>query len=288
MLALPDDLLGRVTFVTGPGKHCGKTSFLNRALALVRRVERPAFFSIGFDGEARDTLGAAAKPEIPVEPGDVFVTAGRYLSPSGCSPELLELVPGSTAMGRLCVARASRRGAVTLAGPEHNEAVGWAARFIKEEGLARTVLVDGAINRVTQVASCSLGDAGFVYALRASRSDAAKAARAAAFAYEVANLPRWDGVAEGAVIVDGPLTASVAAALPEDARVVVVADFTKVFLDGPGLRALSAAKRVVLARTLPCLGIVATLKDVPRGEFLAAVGAAADAVRFDPYAEDAA
>ena len=124
MLDRAEDFLGRVTFVTGPEKHCGKTTFLNRALSLARAAgERPAFLSIGYDGEARDSLSAARKPSVPVSPGDVVVSAERFLRDSRILPEILEALSGSSAFGRICVARARRPGRLVLVGPEGNEGV---------------------------------------------------------------------------------------------------------------------------------------------------------------------
>ena len=168
MLDCAEDFLGRVTFVTGPEKHCGKTTFMNRAAELARRGARaagrpaPALMTVGYDGESRDFLSGARKPAIPVTAGDILVTAGRFAMP--CSPEILDVLPGSSTLGRLCIARATRGATVALVGPENNALVGWTIRRIVGEGLTDTVLVDGAINRMTQAAS--MPGARFVYVLR--------------------------------------------------------------------------------------------------------------------------
>jgi len=93
MLDVAGDFLGRVTFVTGAEKHCGKTTFMNRAAQLARRGAAaegrpgPALLTVGYDGEARDFLSGARKPAVPVAAGDIIVTTERFAKP--CCPEIL-------------------------------------------------------------------------------------------------------------------------------------------------------------------------------------------------------
>lgn len=134
-----------------------------------------ALIAVGYEGEAGGRLSEASRPSVRVEPGNVFVTTERYGAP--CSPELLDLVPGSTALGRLCVQRATRRAKVILVGPEGNSLLSWATRRVVEEGWADTVIVDGAADRLTPVAS--VPGARFVYAMRVDRAGLAAAVKAA-------------------------------------------------------------------------------------------------------------
>lgn len=286
MLDRAEDFLGRVTFVTGPEKHCGKTTFLNRALALVRAAgERPAFLSIGYDGEARDSLSAVRKPAVPVTAGDVVVSAERFLRDGRILPEILEILPGSSAFGRICAARAHRPGRVVLVGPEGNEGVARALALLRDEGAARTVLVDGAINRITQVAAWP--GARFVFVLRADAASLDKSARQARRLSFLASLPPAPadfGSREGELALAGPLTAAVAENLPETVRAVTVEDFTKVFLDDGELRSFRARRVLFVRNPLECAGIVAVLRAVSRDAFLSRLdeGTAAR-IAFNPY-----
>ena len=292
MLDRAEDFLGRVTFVTGPEKHCGKTTFLNRALALVRGAgERPAFLSVGYDGEARDSLTAARKPAVYVVPGDVVVSAERFLRDARILPEILEALPGGTAFGRICVARARRPGRIVLVGPEGNEGVARVLAFLRDEGAARTVLVDGAINRITQASSWP--GARLVFTLRAEASTLDRAARQARRLASLASLPAAPegfGTGEGEKVLDGPLTPTTAAALPRTARNVSVEDFTKVFLDDGELRSFRAGRGLYVRVPIECAGIVAVLRGVSRKAFLARLDeATAVRISFNPYeTEDAA
>jgi hypothetical protein len=166
--------LGRVSFISGPGKNSGKTTFMNRAACLARRAAAeaglppPALLTVGYDGETRDYLSGARKPSVPVEAGDLFVSAERFLREGGSSPEILDAAPGRSALGRLCVARAHRAGAVALVGPESNAQLDWLLGRIVDEGLSSCALVDGAVNRITQLAGRP--DATLIYSLRIDRA----------------------------------------------------------------------------------------------------------------------
>ncbi|MBN2875097.1 MAG: hypothetical protein JXM71_08375 [Spirochaetales bacterium] len=288
MLDTAIDFIGRVTFVTGPEKHCGKTTFMNRAASLVRqRVDgapRLALLTVGYDGEARDLLSGARKPAVPIAVGDVFVTTERYARP--CSPEILEALPGSTALGPLCVARARRAGTVALVGPEGNAAVARAIRLIVEGGLADTVFVDGAINRVTQAAS--LPGAQFVYTVRVDRASLGAAVAKVRRMATLARLPLFEAVAaaeENYASVEGALTADTAARLPESARRVLVEDFTKVFLGDSELGSFLRGRTLYVRRSVAFGGFVVVCRGVTNDDFALALDDAdiAALIAFNPY-----
>jgi hypothetical protein len=293
MLDKAEDFMGKVTFVTGPEKHCGKTTFMNRAAELVRRSadgqpgRGPALLTVGYDGEARDFLSGARKPSVPVAAGDIVVTTERFARP--CSPEILDVLPGSTALGRLCVVRARRAATVALVGPEGNSLVGWAVRRIVDEELADTVLVDGAINRITQTASMT--GARFVYTLRVDGSgldrSVAKVRRIATLvrlplAVEAAGDP---AVSAGPFFLEGALTSETMARLPRDARTVAVEDFTKVFLTDSELAAFMRDRSLYVNRRIEFGGFVVACRGISDGEFAARLGdeSIAALVAYNPY-----
>lgn len=287
--------MGRVTFVTGPEKHCGKTTFMNRAAELARRGARaaglpgPALLTVGYDGEARDFLSGARKPAVPVAEGDVVVTTERFARP--CSPEILDVLPGSTALGRLCIARARRAATVALVGPEGNSLVAWAVRRIVD-GYSGTVLVDGAINRITQAAS--VGGARFVYALRVDGASLERAAalvrRMAALAsLPVAPMRGGDAAIEGPFVLDGALTAETTARVPKGAASVVVEDFTKVFLGDSELSAFLRERTLYVGRRIEFGGFVVACRGVSDEDFSSRLAddALSALVAFNPYEERA-
>lgn len=176
---------GRVTFLAGAGKGSGKTTLLNYALGLMRDSgESAAFLGIGFDGEQR---AGARLPRIACRRGEVFVTASQYLAISGCRPEVLDVLPGSSPLGRLAIVRARRDGEVVLVGCERNDYTARAIETIRGEGWALTVLVDGAMSRITQVSA--FPGARFVFTVRALPGDLEGSAAAVRRLAALADLP---------------------------------------------------------------------------------------------------
>lgn len=312
MLDSPQDFVGKVTFVVGSGKGCGKTAFLNRAAALARRgladCGRPyggglALLTVGYEGEAREYLSGERRPAVAVEAGDVVVTTERFAAP--CSPEILDAFPGSTSLGRLCVSRATRRAAIALAGPEGNELVAWAVGRAVDERWAGTVLVDGAVDRLTQAAS--VPGARFVYVMGVDRAGLPRAAAVVRRIAALAGLPVSPARTElttalgtelapgteladasndsDAWIIDGALTAEAAAGIPDAVRSVVVGDMTKVFLGSAELAAFLRRRELSVLRRLEFAGFSVSCRGLSDGEFLDTVGEgpAASLVSFNPY-----
>lgn len=314
----PRSWQGRTLFAAGPGKDAGKTTFLVRAAVLVRRaaaeagLKPPALLSVGYDGEARDYLSGARKPSVPVEAGDVYVTAERFLRQGGASPEILEASPGRSALGRLCVARATRAGRAALVGPEGNGIVAELLSIIIDGGLASVALVDGSVNRITQIASRR--DALMAYALRIDRGNLDSSLDAMRRIALLLGLPLAGAAgdagagrpgapdtateAPAAFELDGALTAASASTLPKEARAVIVGDFTKVFLDYRALLAFMRTRSLLVRSRPEFAGFVAVTRGLPDEAVLGRLSGddeptlggkpLAAWIRFNPYAEGAA
>ena len=93
---------GAVTAVTGFEKGSGKTTFLNLALPYARAAGPAAVFTIGVDGARK---GHEASGSIHVESGDVVLTTEAFARASDARFEVLEAVPGRTALGQLLLGR---------------------------------------------------------------------------------------------------------------------------------------------------------------------------------------
>lgn len=292
------DFAGRVNFFTGPGRASGKTSLLLAALAMMRRGgERPALLGIGFEGAAKG-LGAAQgrTTKLRVETGELFASTATWLEGCGAAPEILGLLSGSGAFGKLALARAGRPGEVVLVGPESNEATAEAIALMREEG-ATSVLVDGAFGRLTQVAS--IEGARFFSSMIVDRGNLATTMASMRRLTALAALPLYEDVAEagrakndgaaetkvaaamlgsgaaregmsgteaGILIIDGPLTAAIAAKLPERPILIVVDDFTKLFLEDAALRILLSRHLLAVRRRIEFGGFVVARRGVAMGE----------------------
>ena len=283
-------LSGKVVFIAGDGRGSGKTALLAHALGLLRSAgERPAYLGVGLDGES-ERAAAVAGPFahgrgslVPCLPGELFLSSERYLRLSGCESEIVALLPGSGALGRLAIARARRPGLAVLVGPDSNELAALAIGLMRGELGARTVLVDGAINRITQVASFP-GSVFFV-ATCVSPGDLAAKAKAMRRLALLADLPelgaraREDpdgaaveaGLGTGAAWIEGALTASTLDRVGAEKRTIVVEDFTKVFLDEPALSCLLRDRSLAVERRIGFGGFVARLRDLSWEAFCAAL-----------------
>ena len=272
---------GAVTAVTGFEKGSGKTTFLNHALPYARKAGPVAVFTIGVDGSLKAREAGAAVPEIRVEPGDLVLTTETFARASGARFEVLEALPGRTALGRLLLGRTVRGGSVTLVGPEHFSLLAGLIGQVRGEGWAHSVLVDGAVNRITQVSA--LGDVKFVFTVRADRANLARAAAKVRAVVDASSLPTA-GAAPADCRLEGPVTPEALKALPQGTERISVEDFTKFFLEPTELARALDRYHFSVRRAFELFGVAITLRDVTRDEFLRAVGPRAGAkLLFNPY-----
>jgi hypothetical protein len=277
------DLAGRAVFVAGLGKGSGKTSFVNYALGLLRAAgSRTAVLGIGLDGDG--SARGSSRAAVPIEPGELFVTAEQFLSASGCEPVIHALVGGSTPFGRLVLARARRRGKAVLVGPESNAEAAQAIRVAREELGAESVLVDGAFDRITQIASIEGGRS--YLAATIARGELGQRAAAMRRLSMLAGLPLVEAeLPESACAVKGPLTAQTLARLPRDCELIAIEDLTKAFLSLEELVTLTRTRTLAVRRMLDFGGFVVRLLDLSRAELEDALGdeAAIARVAYNPY-----
>ena len=281
-----DAFRGRTTFITGEDKNSGKTTFLKHAITSLRERELAlAYMSAGVDGEAFDLISGAPKPVITAEEGDCIVTAESALSASDAGFEVIRSFPDRTVLGSLALVRTTRRGLIELIGPETNRALGEVLESVRGLACADAVLVDGAVDRVTQVGSS--GGAGYVLALRVTPSTLQRSARRARLAVLLDGIPVLDGGAEepGCFALEGALTAGKLGRIPVRCAGLALEDFTRVFLDYAGMARLCREHPVFFRNRYALISVVVVLEGVEREEFLGALRGEADRapVYFSPY-----
>ena len=277
MMKRIEEVAGAVTAVTGFEKGSGKTTFLNLALTHARSRGPAAIFTIGVDGGLKAREGGPSG-EIRVEPGDVVMTTEAFARASDARFEVLEAVPGRTALGRLLLGRAMRPGAVTLVGAEHFSTLARMIARVREEGWAASVLVDGAVNRITQVSA--LGEIQFAFTVRVDPGNLARAASRIRALDALAGLPEGG---EG-LQLEGPVTAETLKALPEGITAWTAEDFTKFFLEPQDLLRTLERYQVAVRRRFQLLCVATTLRGVSPAAFLQAVGPrAASRILFNPF-----
>jgi hypothetical protein len=276
-----DSFRGRATFILGEDKNAGKTTFLKYALGCLReRGMTVAYMSVGVDGEMLDLVSGASKPLITAEPGDNLVTAESAAAASDAEFEVLEVFPERTVLGRLELLRAKSAGRVELIGPETNRALCAILRHVRAAETADAVLVDGAVDRVTQVSASS--GSGYVLALMVNRNSLERAARRVRLAVLLDGLPvlGTGEVPHGCVEIDGALTSSKLGTLPGKREKLVLEDFTRVFLDYREMLRLCGDRRVVFRGGFELMFFVVVLDGVERREFLDSLGPEAAGARF--------
>lgn len=276
-------LSGRLTFITGSAKNAGKTTFLNYALARLRRGGA-AFMTVGVDGEKHCALTSIPKPRIEALPGDVLATTDRLAAVSDAGLEVLEVFPWLTVLGRTALFRVKRRGFVELAGPETNGQAGEVLDVVESRKLARTVLVDGALSRQTQVALRS--GAGFVHVARVEPQNFASACDELKLLAELSLVPAAGKAQAGIMRFGGALTQTRAAALPAALKEIALEDYTKVFLSPQQWRRFSTGRRIFFDNLFQLRFMVAVLKDVSERDFARAVGPIVmSKILLNPYCE---
>lgn len=275
-----------VNLVTGPGAASGKTTFARNAIAAVHAQNHSvAVLTVGLEGDRTAGIAAGASAGLPAgagrgksalpasqfsfQPGDVFLTTSAYLEAADCQPEILDVLPGSSALGRLALARARRGGSAALVGPEHNEYLALAVSRILDNHWASTIFIDGALNRITQAAS--VGNAQLFYSARVSRSECKSLIDKMKYLLDLLSLPVYqpdtDIHADKAIFIDGALTDSAAERLRNSDEIIVVRDFSRIFLDPQAFRRFGGSARICVRNKVHFGGFSIILRSIQKDEF---------------------
>jgi len=277
-----DFLSGRLTVFTGFGKGSGKTTLFGAAVAEAQKTGPVGIFTIGLDG------ANGQSPVIQVRPKDVLITSIPLARSSYASLDIIEALPGRSAIGRLCLARSVRAGAVALVGPEHFSQLVSAIDFIRENKLVNSMLIDGAAGRITQVSA--LPDSQFLYCAQVDTANFRRVAENIELISVLLSLPLDDYEQKtGAKLrVEGPLTVPVLESIPKEVRQISIGTFSDCFLDAVSFKRASQRLKISVRRHIPLLGFVVALRNINREIFLDAVPSASSRIIFNPFEVEAA
>jgi hypothetical protein len=252
------------TFIVGNDRHAGKTTFLKYALRNLRAMGyRPAYMSIGVDGEGRDLLDGIAKPTIIAQPGDLVVTSARRLESSDAAYQILNVFPQGTVLGRMAIVIITCSGFVELSGPANNQQLSAILDYVQNETGADTLLVDGAVNRLSQVSSNQ--SAGFVMVMKVAASNLVQAAEQIRLLSLLNNLPPCDDA--DSMPITGALTENRLEDIPEGCKSITIKDFTRVFLSYGQMRSLCDKYSVSIENKFILRYFIVNLFDVDRAAF---------------------
>src|SRR5690242_18413226 len=97
--------------IIGLSKNVGKTTALNYMLeTLSLPATQLALTSLGLDGEALDALTGLPKPRIVPASGLLVATARQLLASGTAEVDVLEELPGRTALGTVVLGRVRSSG----------------------------------------------------------------------------------------------------------------------------------------------------------------------------------
>ena len=281
MIRLPDQQLqnriqGKTVFITGSGKNAGKTTLLKYLLPEVRKKDNPIFLSIGIDGERTDRFYGNLKPRIRTEPGDIVVSSTGSLKASDGNFTILEVFPPKTAVGKIAIAETQRGGFIELTGPEFNVQLKGVLRWLGDRYPGRTILIDGAINRLTQVSTGS--SPWFIHVVTIERGNLKLRVEEIERIIHLSQLPvyreRMENRGEGEShfpdsakiqVLPGALTLNTE--ILEDTGDILVQDFTRIFLSLKQLNKLTKTHLLFVRDSFRLLGVQVNLKNIDQEDF---------------------
>lgn len=260
----PYRFINNTTFVMGNRKNAGKTTFMNWALNQIRKVEAPAFTTIGIDGEKYDQIDGRTKPLIKTEEGDAVVTSYPMLKKSNGQFRIEKAFPIKTPLGQLVAARTQRSGTIELIGPEHNEQLQQVTYFLKNELGYRSIVIDGAASRLTPVSA--IDDGGFYYVVNIDRRNLKKAMEQMQLLSFSASLKKA-GKGCDDLHLEGALTTAKINILTAEHKNIVIDNLTSIFLTYEQLKKLTNQVQIKVKNSINLKGFVVILKDVSQNEF---------------------
>jgi len=279
-------LKDRTVFIVGSKKNAGKTTFLNYALNRLRGSAPVGALSVGVDGEAQDQVFGNPKPQIRAERGDLLLCAETALAAADLHYEILNVYPFRTAIGRPVLLRALRPGRAEISGPENNEQLREILSDMRRHG-AGTVLVDGAVDRITQVAAG--GKAAFVYVARVEPENLDSSAAAIRLVWSAAAVPlcrAGEKLPDPVIIIDGALTPGRLPGKDVKGGTLVIEDLTKIFLSWAQWSELKNRFELRFGAKPDLAAFIVNLCNVSRPDFekKLALPALAERIIYNPYA----
>ena len=237
---------------------------MNWALNQIRKVEAPAFATIGIDGETHDQIDGRDKPLIKTEPGDVFITSFPMLRKSSGLFKVEKAFPIKTPLGQLVVATTLRNGTIELVGPEFNEQLKNMVDFIKTELNHHSIIIDGAASRLTPVSS--IIDSGFYYVVNIDRRNLNKTLEQMQLLSLAAGFEQTTND-ERAFTVEGALTPGKLNSIPKTTETIVINDLTSIFLNYEQLKHLIKQVNIKVTNRPMLKSYVVVLKDIAQEAF---------------------
>ncbi|MBB6478517.1 hypothetical protein [Spirochaeta isovalerica] len=253
-------LRDKVIFISGSSKNAGKTTFLNYLLPRLRSGEDLAYLTIGIDGEKKDRVFGNEKPSIEAVKGDYLVTSEDMMNNSQALFKICHVFPWFTALGRLMLLKTERSGLIELVGPESNSQLEDIIGYLKDTAGIKTVLVDGAVNRITQLSAGR--ESAYFYVMKMTPENRTSSLNTIRTLNLLDKIPCYDNPGNNDIEFNGALTSSVLDSIAEDADTLVLEDFTKVFLTWRELRELTERISLKFRHIFKLEGLILNLSNL--------------------------
>lgn len=281
-----ESLFGNTTFLVGNKKNAGKTTFLNYILKQVRLKTSPAFLTIGIDGEKKDLIFSTPKPQIYTEAGDYIITSDTMILRSEALFEIHQVFPYKTVLGRLLLAKTIRGGYIELVGSEDNKQLSEIIDFLRNEKKLSTIIVDGAANRTTQVATAKNGS--FIYIIKVDQNNLNSTLEKMKTISFIKKFPRAEKeitAHKDTFFLKGALTQNKTTLIPEKCNKLIIEDFTKIFLTYQQITKLSKRMKIYYKNPYQLNAFTVNLMNIKADEFelLLKQNGIDDKIIYNPY-----
>lgn len=223
--------------------------------------------TIGIDGEKKDLVFGNEKPSIHTLEGDYLITSEQMMIRSAASFEILHVYTWKTQLGKLLLLKTKRQGLIELSGPENNSQLKTIIDEIYDHSQISTIIVDGAVNRITQLAVEK--KSSYYYLMKISPENLDSSLDKIRCFSLIQDIPLWNSKECSQRIVEqkGAFTERNMKLLDEECEYLVLEDFTKIFLGYSDLKQLTEKVSLYFRKTFELESLVLNLVNIEREDF---------------------
>ncbi len=280
----------KTTFIIGSKKNAGKTTFLNYSAACLRKTEKIAYLTIGVDGEKTDQIFGSPKPKIFARKGDILLSTDSAMRQSDASFNILNTYASSTVLGKLMLLEVLRDGYIEIIGPQGNLQLSSILNDIKSHK-RETILVDGAINRITQISSHE--NSHFIYVAKLEPQNLNSVIDSIKLIYRLWKTPLYvlkpgnKETNKTLLYLSGAITKKKIDFIENDIKTLVFEDFTKVFLSYGEWTSLSKKYQLRFKKKFELSSFILNLYNISQEDFKKDLNSPEilKKVIFNPYAK---
>ncbi|MEF3279628.1 MAG: hypothetical protein K6357_01490 [Elusimicrobiota bacterium] len=267
---------GKVVFITGFQKNCGKTTFLNYLLSKYTSKDKIFCASIGVDAVKSDFLNPVPKPLLKMKKNWQFITNTAFLKYISTSYEIVDLLDFDVMGGKSVVISLKSDSSVMLSSVGTNSQI--FDIINQKKNIFDNIFIDGAFDRITQISSFSDGEFYYVFKVEPSNIEAVKEKInffESVMDVEISkeNMDFIESMKEDytvyndTIFLKGALTYSKLQSLDKNAKKIILSDFTKVFLNFNDFIKIKRKYRIFFIKKFKFCGYVINLYDISIDQF---------------------